>query len=67
MGKSLLFLGTNKETGKDNLTMESEIHTFRESIQGQKSWQCIGADINLIIDSKGHGFYPISVTHPIPR
>lgn len=47
--------------------MDSEIHTFRESIQGQKSWQCIGADINLIIDSKGHGFYPMSVTHPIPR
>lgn len=43
----LIFLGTNEETGKEKCAMESEMHTFTELIQGQKSWLCIGADINL--------------------
>lgn len=47
--------------------MESGIQTSRELVQRQKSWLCTEASINLITDSKGHGFSPMSVPQPIPR
>lgn len=61
------FLVTNSETGKEKLTKEGEIHTFWESVQGLRSWLCIGANRNLILNSKERGFYPMSVPHRIPR